>query len=35
MDVLGRNNKAKDILVILKELWLETNVLHKTSIFLR
>jgi hypothetical protein len=35
MDILGKNNKAKDILMVLRELWLETNVLHKTAIFLR
>jgi len=35
MDVLGKNNKAKDILMILRDLWLEVNVLHKTAIFLR
>lgn len=35
MDVLGKNNKAKDILMVLRELWLEVNVLHKTAIFLR
>jgi hypothetical protein len=35
MDVLGKNNKAKDILMVLRELWLESNVLHKTAIFLR
>ena len=35
MDILGKNNKAKDIVMILRELWLETNVLHKTAVFLR
>ena len=35
MDVLGKNNKAKDILMELRELWLECNVLHKTAVFLR
>jgi hypothetical protein len=36
VDILGKkNNKAKELLMILKELWLETNVLHKTAIFLR
>jgi len=35
MDILGKNNKAKDILAVFRDLWLETNVLHKTAIFLR
>lgn len=35
MDTLGKNNKAKDILMILRDLWLEASVLHKTAIFLR
>lgn len=35
MDILGKNNKAKDILMTIRELWLEVNVLHKTAIFLR
>jgi hypothetical protein len=35
MDILGKNNKAKDILMVLRDLWLEVNVLHKTAIFLR
>lgn len=37
MDILGKGQKAKgkDILMIIRELWLETNVLHKTAVFLR
>ena len=37
MDILGKGQKAKgkDILLIIRELWLETNVLHKTAVFLR
>lgn len=35
MDILGKNNKAKDILMVLRDLWLEVNVLHKTAVFLR
>jgi hypothetical protein len=37
MDILGKGSKAKgkDILIIIRELWVETNVLHKTSVFLR
>ncbi|CDW85033.1 UNKNOWN [Stylonychia lemnae] len=35
MDSLGKSNKAKDILMVLRELWLEVNVLHKTAVFLR
>ena len=35
LDVLGKSNKTKDILMILRELWLETHVLHKTAVFLR
>jgi hypothetical protein len=35
MDALGKSNKAKDILMKLRELWVEINVLHKTSTFLR
>jgi hypothetical protein len=37
MDILGKGSKAKgkDILLMLRELWVETNVLHKTSVFLR
>lgn len=37
MDILGKGNKAKgrDILLIIRDLWLETNVLHKTAVFLR
>ena len=35
MDVLGRSNKAKDVLAVLRDLWLETNVLHKAAVFLR
>ena len=37
MDILGSasKSKGKDILMILRELWVETNVLHKTAVFLR
>ena len=37
MDVLGKENKAKvrEIVMTLRELWLETNVLHKVAVFLR
>ena len=35
MDVLGNTNKAKEILVKLRDLWVEINVLHKTAVFLR
>jgi len=37
IDILGKGQKAKgkDILMIIRELWLETNVLHKTAVFLR
>ena len=35
LDLLGKNNKTKDILMVLRELWLEVNVLHKTAVFLR
>lgn len=37
MDILGKGSKAKgkDILLIFRELWVETNVLHKTAVFLR
>jgi len=37
MDVLGKQNKTKgrDVLLTIRELWLETNVLHKTAVFLR
>jgi hypothetical protein len=37
MDILGKSNKAKgrDILLMIRELWLECNVLHKTAVFLR
>lgn len=36
-DILGKGQKAKgkDILLIIRELWLECNVLHKTAVFLR
>ena len=33
MDLLGA--KAKDMVIALRELWLETHVLHKTAVFLR
>jgi hypothetical protein len=37
MDILGSasKSKGKDILLMLRELWVETNVLHKTAVFLR
>ena len=37
MDTLGKGSKAKgrDILITIRELWLETNVLHKTAVFFR
>jgi hypothetical protein len=37
MDILGKGSKAKgkDILMIIRELWVETNVLHKTAVFMR
>ena len=35
IDLLGNNKKTREILMILKELWIEVNVLHKTAIFLR
>ncbi len=37
MDILGKSNKTKgrDILLTIRELWLETNVLHKTAVFFR
>ena len=37
MDILGKANKAKgrDIIITIRELWLEVNVLHKTASFLR
>jgi hypothetical protein len=37
MDILGKGSKAKgkDILLMIRELWVETNVLHKTAVFMR
>ena len=35
MDVLGNTNKSKDVLIKLRDLWVEINVLHKTAVFLR
>jgi hypothetical protein len=37
MDIIGKSNKTKgrDILLTIRELWLETNVLHKTAVFFR
>lgn len=37
MDILGKSNKTKgrDILLTIRELWLETNVLHKVAVFFR
>jgi hypothetical protein len=37
MDIIGKGQKAKvkDILLIIRDLWLECNVLHKTACFLR
>lgn len=35
MEALGKTNKTKNILMTLRDLWVEINVLHKTAIFLR
>jgi hypothetical protein len=37
MDVLGKGSqtKGRDILITIRELWLEANVLHKVGVFLR
>ena len=37
IDILGKTSKAKgrDILVTIRELWLEANVLHKVAVFFR
>jgi hypothetical protein len=34
-DILGNQKKTREILMVLRELWLEINVLHKTAVFLR
>jgi hypothetical protein len=37
MDVMGKGGrtKARDILLTIRELWLECNVLHKAGVFMR
>lgn len=35
LQALSKNRQVKDILLTLRELWVETNVLHKTAVFLR
>mmetsp|Transcript_19776 Transcript_19776/g.18822 ORF Transcript_19776/g.18822 Transcript_19776/m.18822 type:complete len:141 (+) Transcript_19776:616-1038(+) len=34
-EILSQNKRLPDFLHVLKELWLETNVLHRAAVFLR
>ena len=34
-DLLKTNKKTTDILILLRELWVEINVLHKIAVFLK